>query len=130
VLLVLGANLANGPPLADGRHLPWRTVAAVVGTKLLLMPVLGLAVVLGTQRVGLLGPVTDPLAVLVMLVAWSTPTALLVHSLALLHRDGEDEVADQVAALLFWEYAAALVTLPLCCAVYLYALGCYVPHIA
>lgn len=126
LLLVLGANLSNGPQLANGAHLPAANVAGIIGTKLVLSPMLGLAVVLAAQRIGLVGPGADPLAVLVMMVAWSTPTAILVHSLSLVHKNGEDEVS----ALLFYEYLAAAVTLPLCSAVYLYVLGCCIDYVA
>lgn len=126
LLLVLGANLSNGPQLQLGAHLPSINVAGVIATKLLLSPVLGLAVVLTAQKAGLLGPAAEPLAVLVMMVAWSTPTAVLVHSLSLVHKNGEDEVS----ALLFYEYLAAALTLPLCSTAYLYLLGCCVPHTA
>jgi hypothetical protein len=126
LLLVLGANLANGPQLANGAHLPALNVAGVISTKLLLSPLIGLAVVLAAQKTGLVGPATDPLAVLVMMVAWSTPTAVLVHSLSLVHKNGEDEVS----ALLFYEYIAAALTLPLCSTMYLYVLGYCVPHLA
>lgn len=68
----------------------------------------------------------DPLTMVVMMVAWSTPTAILVHSLASIHENGEDEVS----ALLFWEYLACIVTLPLCSAVYLYLMGCCMSYAA
>lgn len=125
LLLVLGANLST--TAGSTRRVPARTIAGVVTTKLVLMPALGLAVVLAAQRAGLLGgAAADPLAVLAMLVAWATPTAILVHSLALVHDSGHDEVS----ALLFWEYVAATATLPLCCASFLTALGCAAPHVA
>lgn len=126
LLLVLGANLSNGPQLASGGHLPALNVAAVIGSKLILSPMLGLGLILAAQKFGVIGAATDPLAVLVMMVAWSTPTAVLVHSLSLVHKNGEDEVS----ALLFYEYLAAALTLPLCSAVYLYVLGCCVPQVA
>lgn len=126
LLLVLGANLSNGPQLASGAHLPAANVAGVIATKLLLSPVLGLCLILAAQKAGIIGAATDPLEVLVMMVAWSTPTAVLVHSLALVHRNGEDEVS----ALLFYECVAAALTLPLCSTVYLYMLGCCAPQVA
>jgi uncharacterized membrane protein len=54
------------------------------------------------------------------------PAAILVHSLASVHHNGEDEVS----ALLFWEYLACIVTLPLCSAVYLYLIGCCMSYAA
>uniref|UniRef100_A0A383VRR9 Auxin efflux carrier n=1 Tax=Tetradesmus obliquus TaxID=3088 RepID=A0A383VRR9_TETOB len=115
LLLVLGANLAAGP---GPEHLPLHSVLAVVATRLVLLPLLGCGVVLGAQGSGLID-VQDPLALVVMMVAWSTPTAILVHSLASVHRHGEDEVS----ALLFWEYLSCIVSLPLCSATYLYLIG-------
>jgi hypothetical protein len=52
--------------------------------------------------------------------------AILVHSLASVHHNGEDEVS----ALLFWEYLACIVTLPLCSSVYLYLIGCCMSYAA
>lgn len=126
LLLVLGSNLSDGPRLASGQHLPIANVSGVIGTKLILMPLLGLAAVTAAEKVGLIPPGTDPLAILVMMVAWATPTAILVHSLASVHHNGEDEVS----ALLFYEYLAAMATLPVCSAVYLYMLGACIPHVA
>jgi uncharacterized membrane protein len=52
--------------------------------------------------------------------------AILVHSLASVHHNGEDKVS----ALLFWEYLACIVTLPLCSSVYLYLIGCCMSYAA
>jgi hypothetical protein len=70
LLLVLGANLAAGP--VPG-HLPLHSVLTVVATRLVLLPLLGCAAVLGAQKSGLID-MQDPLALVVMMVAWSTPT--------------------------------------------------------
>jgi hypothetical protein len=96
LLLVLGANLSNGPQLASRAHLPALNVAAVIGSKLILSPLLGLGLILGAQKFGVIGAATDPLAVLVMMVAWSTPTAVLVHSLSLVHKNGGRSVCAAV----------------------------------
>lgn len=118
LLLVLGANLSNGPGPA---HVPPASVAAVVASRLLLMPLLGCSALLAARAGGLL-PLQDPLALVVMLVAWSTPSALLVHTLSCLARRSEDEVA----ALLFYEYLAAALTLPAWAAAFMSLLGCCV----
>jgi predicted permease len=70
LLLVLGANLAAGP---GPEHLPLHSVLAVVASRLVLLPLLGCGAVLGAQQAGLID-VRDPLALVVMMVAWSTPT--------------------------------------------------------
>jgi predicted permease len=72
LLLVLGANLAAGP---GPGHLPLHSVLAVVATRLVLLPLLGCGEVLGAQQSGLID-MTDPLALVVMMVAWSTPTGM------------------------------------------------------
>jgi predicted permease len=70
LLVVLGANLAAGP---GPGHLPLHSVLTVVATRLVLLPLLGCGAVLGTQQSGLID-MQDPLALVVMMVAWSTPT--------------------------------------------------------
>ncbi|GLC46287.1 hypothetical protein PLESTB_000995100 [Pleodorina starrii] len=108
LLLVLGANLSRGPGVAAGR-LPGACVAAAVATRLVLLPAVCGAALLGAWRAGLLPAGTDPLAMLVMFIMHATPTAVLVHSMATIFSNAEDEVA----ALLFWQYIASLVSLPL-----------------
>jgi hypothetical protein len=57
-------------------------LAGLISSKLLLHPLLGLVSILAALRAGLLPGDTDPLMVLVMLLVWATPTAVLTHSLA------------------------------------------------
>lgn len=57
----------------------------------------------------------DPMFVLVMLLQNCVPTALNVHTLATLHANREAASA----ALLFWQYLAALVALPAWLALFL-----------
>jgi predicted permease len=61
---------------------PVQTVVGLLTSKLLLHPLLGLAGVLAALQGGLLPRDTDPLMLLVMLLVWATPTAVLTHSLA------------------------------------------------
>ncbi|KXZ51198.1 hypothetical protein GPECTOR_13g685 [Gonium pectorale] len=117
LLLVLGANLAAGPGVAAGR-LPPAAALATVATRLLVLPAVCGAALLAAWGAGHL-PGTDPLAVLVMLVMHATPTAVLVHSMATIFSNAEDEVA----ALLFWQYAASLVSLPVAIGAALATLG-------
>lgn len=70
LLLVLGANLAAGP---GPGHLPAHSVLGVLATRLVLLPLLGSTAVLTAQHTGLIN-MQDPLALVVMMVAWSTPT--------------------------------------------------------
>ncbi|PNW73583.1 hypothetical protein CHLRE_13g564850v5 [Chlamydomonas reinhardtii] len=107
LLLVLGANLGRGPGVAAGR-LPAAAVVAAVVTRLLAVPLVCGALLWGAWSAGLL-PGCDPLSLLVMLVMHTTPTAVMVHSMASIFNNAEDEVA----VLLFWQYLASLITLPL-----------------
>lgn len=51
LLLVLGANLAKGPGQAK---LPWKSVAGVIATRLLLLPAAGCMAVLSAQHTRLI----------------------------------------------------------------------------
>lgn len=116
VLLVLGANLGNGP---GPGHVPWPAIWGVLAARLVVSPLLGAGTILLLHHMGFL-QMNDPLMMLVMITMWSTPTAITVHAIASVHANGEDEVS----TLLFWEYLMALVTLPVVLAVTLYLLGC------
>lgn len=49
LLVGLGASLAHGPGAA---HVPWRVLVALVLIRLVLLPILGAAIVLGTKAAG------------------------------------------------------------------------------
>lgn len=55
----------------------------------------------------------------VMLITHSTPTAIMVHAMATMYNNHPDDMA----ALLFWEYLFAVLTLPLFIAAYLAIAG-------
>ena len=100
LLLVLGAELASGPGAA---RVPARATVAAVATRLLVMPALGGAL-LATRTIKF----STPLATLVAQLAWSTPSAAMLATLAVKH--GAQPAA--MAALLFYSYVAGAVTLP------------------
>lgn len=105
LFLVLGANLAEGPGTSQ---VPVRVLVGTCVSKLLLHPLAGMTLVMGSLHAGLLPADLDPLIPLVMMLVWAPPTAVLVHALATMMQNG----ADQVAAVLFYEYLASLVTVP------------------
>lgn len=72
-------NVFLTPPLMQ---VPSRTALGLLVSKLLVHPLLGLGGVFAALHTGLLPSDTDPLMVLVMLLVWATPTAVLTHSLA------------------------------------------------
>lgn len=63
----------------------------------------------------------DPMFVLVMLIQNCVPTALNVHTLAVLHNNREAEMA----TLLFWEYISSVITIPGFLFLFLYLVQTY-----
>lgn len=83
-MCVHGDSTSTPPTLMHvSLHLqvPTRTLVGLLVSKLMLHPLLGTAGITVASQAGLL-PDTDALMVLVMLLVWCTPTAVLTHSLA------------------------------------------------
>ncbi|MEW5314142.1 MAG: hypothetical protein WDW38_005661 [Sanguina aurantia] len=112
LFLVLGANLSKGPGISK---LPPRLFLSLIISRQVVMPLVGTAMVMGAYSSGMLGAL-DPMALMVMLIIHSMPTALMVHSIATQLRNREDDVS----AVLFWSYLASIITIPACIASYLY----------
>ncbi|GBF90775.1 auxin efflux carrier family protein [Raphidocelis subcapitata] len=118
LMLMVGATLERGP----GRGaLPRRTIAAVAAARLVLLPLLGVGWVLAARAAGLLPASTPRLVVLVMLCVNSVPTALNVHTLCTMHGNCEAEMG----AVIFYEYVASIVTVPLFLALFLHVCQAY-----
>lgn len=100
LLVVLGAELAPGPGAA---RVPARAIGAAVATRLVIMPALG-----GAWLATRVLRFSTPLATVVAQLAWSTPSAVMLATLAVKH--GAQPAA--MAALLFWSYLVGAVTLP------------------
>ncbi|WIA08024.1 hypothetical protein OEZ85_007494 [Tetradesmus obliquus] len=124
LFLVLGANLAEGPGAAQ---VPPKFLLSMIAGKLLLHPLAGMALVLGALKLQLLPQGLDPLVPLVMMMVWATPTAVLVHSLATMLRNGEDQylallpvlpafMALHMQLLLSDQLAGCVQALTACCA--------------
>lgn len=103
MMLVLGGNLSKGPGKSE---MGWQTVVAVAVTRLVVLPCVGIAVVLGADRAGML-PADDPLFRFVLLLQFAMPTAINVGTVAALHGVGEVESS----IILFWEYLLAPATM-------------------
>eukprot|EP00878_Enallax_costatus_P030475 GHUV01033182.1.p2 GENE.GHUV01033182.1~~GHUV01033182.1.p2 ORF type:complete len:103 (-),score=14.91 GHUV01033182.1:714-1022(-) len=71
LLLVLGANPAKGPGQAK---LPWQSVAAVIATRLLLLPAVGCAAVLTAQHTGLIHMEVGGVLYSIFSVVWYAAT--------------------------------------------------------
>jgi predicted permease len=108
LLIVLGGELASAgrDALID---LPRRTVAAATGARLALMPALGAAWLATATALRLVPTSQPPLFLVVCLLAWSTPAAVVLSTLAVQH----GAAPGVMAGLLLVSYAGGAVTLPL-----------------
>jgi predicted permease len=100
IMLVLGGNLIGG---AGDSELGFRTTVAIVFTRLLLVPPLGLAVVQSANKLGFL-PEGDKLFQFVLLMQHSMPTSILAGAVASLRGHG----AKEASAILFYEHILAV----------------------
>ncbi|GAX80754.1 hypothetical protein CEUSTIGMA_g8189.t1 [Chlamydomonas eustigma] len=111
VMLMLGANLSKGPGAGE---VPALSLICTVIARLVVLPTVGTACILGAHSLGLLKQ-CDPTVLVVMLLTHAVPTALMLHGMATMYSDKEDEVAN----ILFWQYLACVITLPICMSVFL-----------
>lgn len=95
------------------------TIAGVVGARMLLIPVLGSTMVLGSAKLGWWSTL-NPMFVFVLLIQNTTPTAINIQSIATMHGNHEEEMA----TLIFWQYMVAIVMLPVFVTLYMYL----IPH--
>ncbi|CAI5534054.1 unnamed protein product [Closterium sp. Naga37s-1] len=114
ILLVLGANLVKGP---GASALPIRTTLAVVVTRLLVVPLLGIAIVLSADRLGLLPP-GDKMFRFVLLLQHAMPSSIQIGTACSLRGFGEQEVS----AVLFFQHISAVFTMAVYLFVFFYLL--------
>ncbi|GIL57526.1 hypothetical protein Vafri_12737 [Volvox africanus] len=114
ILLILGATLANGPGAA---RVPLRVIALVNMTRLALLPLLGLALVMGTYAARVF-EAPDPIYLLVLLIQNTAPTAIMVHTMASVHAN----CAGEVSSILFWGYISGIAIIPLWLTLFLYVI--------
>ncbi|CAI5460324.1 unnamed protein product [Closterium sp. Yama58-4] len=114
ILLVLGANLVKGP---GASALPMRTTLAVVVTRLLVVPLLGIAIVLCADRLGLLPP-GDKMFRFVLLLQHAMPSSIQIGTACSLRGFGEQEVS----AVLFFQHISAVFTMAVYLFVFFYLL--------
>ncbi|KAM7276263.1 hypothetical protein ACFE04_018129 [Oxalis oulophora] len=110
VMLILGGMLAEGP---NDSKLGLRTTIGVTVARLLLLPLLGIGVVALAGKVNLLF-LGDPMYKFVLLMQYTTPSAILLGAIASLR----GYAVKEASALLFWQHAAALFSLSLYLVVY------------
>jgi predicted permease len=110
LMITLGASLSRGP----GASVPVATVLSLVAIRLVLLPTIGTICVLGLKQWHVFHP-PDRMFMLVVLLMQAMPSALNVYTLAAVHNNH----ADEVASILFWQYLASIVTIPVSVAVFL-----------
>lgn len=103
ILFVLGATLSQGPASGGAPSaMPLRTFAALIGAKLVAVPMCNLAFFTAAVHGGIL-PRDNVLSITLLVVA-SSPSAMNLSTISSLAGQGEREVA----LLLFWQYILAV----------------------
>eukprot|EP00798_Chlamydomonas_sp_ICE-L_P012698 gene12698-15930_t len=104
MIISLGATLSNGP---GASKVPFRIIASVGVCRLIILPLVGLFIVMGSYHLGLF-KAPDPIFLLVLLIQNTAPTAIMVHTMSAVHQNGDQEVS----TILFWQYLVGIVTIP------------------
>ncbi|XP_010938072.1 protein PIN-LIKES 6 [Elaeis guineensis] len=104
ILLALGGNLVDGPG-AGSRKLGFRTMAAIIFGRLVLVPLSGLGIVTMADKLGFI-PKGDKMFKFVLLLQHSMPTSVLSGAVANLRGCGKE-----AAAVLFWVHIFAVLSM-------------------
>ncbi|EOA33008.1 hypothetical protein CARUB_v10016338mg [Capsella rubella] len=99
ILLALGGNLINGP---GSSKLGFKTTAAIIFGRLVLVPPVGLGIVTLADKLGFL-PAEDKMFRFVLLLQHTMPTSVLSGAVANLRGCGRES-----AAVLFWVHIFAI----------------------
>ncbi|KAK7340092.1 hypothetical protein VNO77_20786 [Canavalia gladiata] len=99
ILLALGGNLIDGP---GSSKLGFRTTAAIIFARLILVPPVGLGIVMLGDKLGFFPP-DDKMFRFVLLLQHSMPTSILAGAVANLRGCGKE-----AAAVLFWVHIFAI----------------------
>ncbi|CAF2195306.1 protein PIN-LIKES 2 [Brassica rapa] len=102
VMLVLGGMLSEGPREST---LGLRTTVGITVARLLVLPLVGIGIVMSADKLGLISP--DPMFKFVLLLQYSTPSAILLGAIASLR----GYAVREASALLFWQHVFALLSL-------------------
>ncbi|KAK9131024.1 hypothetical protein Sjap_011511 [Stephania japonica] len=102
ILLALGGNLVDGP---GSSKLGFRTTAAIIFARLVLVPPTGLGIVMLADKLGFLPP-GDKMFRFVLLLQHSMPTSVLSGAVASLRGCGRES-----AAVLFWVHVFAILSM-------------------
>ncbi|XP_019464884.1 PREDICTED: protein PIN-LIKES 6-like [Lupinus angustifolius] len=102
ILLALGGNLVDGP---GSSKLGFRTTAAIIFARLVLVPPVGIGIVMLADKLGFLPP-GDKMFRFVLLLQHSMPTSILSGAVANLRGCGRES-----AAILFWVHIFAIISM-------------------
>ncbi|KAK8925749.1 hypothetical protein KSP39_PZI018638 [Platanthera zijinensis] len=105
ILLALGGNLIDGPGIGS-KKLGFRTMAAIVFARLVLVPPVGFGIVTLVDKLGFI-PKGDKMFKFVLLLQHSMPTSVLSGAVANLQGCGKE-----AAAVLFWVHIFAVFSMP------------------
>ncbi|KAL3640406.1 Protein PIN-LIKES 2 [Castilleja foliolosa] len=118
VMLILGGMLAEGP---NESRLGIRTTIGILVARLLVLPLVGIGVVWVADRLGFLIH-GDQLYKLVLLLQYTTPSAILLGAVARLR----GYAVKEATALLFWQHVFAMFSIGLYVIAYFNMLFSYV----
>ncbi|KAA8532602.1 hypothetical protein F0562_032582 [Nyssa sinensis] len=110
VMLILGGMLAEGP---NDSKLGLRTTIGIIVARLLVLPLLGIAIVALADKLHFLVH-GDQMYRFVLLLQYTTPSAILLGAIASLR----GYAVSEASALLFWQHLFALFSLSLYIVIY------------
>ncbi|CAM8950716.1 hypothetical protein QQ045_016936 [Rhodiola kirilowii] len=110
VMLILGGMLSEGP---NQSALGLRTTIGIIIARLLVLPVIGIGIVISANKLNLV-LLNDPMYNFVLLMQYTTPSAILLGAIARLR----GYAVAEASALLFWQHVFALFSLSLYIVVY------------
>ncbi|KAK7407680.1 hypothetical protein VNO78_09691 [Psophocarpus tetragonolobus] len=110
VMLILGGMLAEGP---NESKLGLKTTIGMTVARLLVLPVLGIGIVALSDKLNFLVE-DDPMLRFVLLLQYTTPSAILLGAIASLR----GYAVSEASAILFWQHVFALFSLSLYIVIY------------
>lgn len=105
VTLILGANLLKG---LKGTSTPVWTIVGIIAVRYIFLPIIGVVVVQGAIKFGLVQP--DPLYQFVLLIQYAVPPAMNIGTMAQLFGSGGES---ECSVIMLWSYALASIAVTL-----------------
>ncbi|TVU10044.1 hypothetical protein EJB05_43549, partial [Eragrostis curvula] len=115
VALIMGGNLLNG--VRGGARVDKSVIAGVVMVRYILLPLVGIGLVKGAIRVGLVQP--DPLYQFILMLQYAVPPAMNIGTMTQLFGVGTSECS----VIFVWAYALASVAVTAWSSVFMWTLS-------